>query len=606
MKSRFSLLLLSSVFAIPVFSQTSLAPANKLAAFWSFNETSDSLLIDSSDNGNTGYILSGARVSGVKGKALSFNGTSDYAHVPNAASLNIAGTLTIECWVNVRQINPVSGSGQTFIRKEKAYSLGIGAGGKVGFQVCVGGHWYGSWTLSQQSIQPSQWYHIAGVWNGKTMKTYINGIQDANTYTANGSINSGTYPVYLGIFYESRYERLNGILDEVKVYNDTLSADSILTHYNPNRPQPPAVLIPCMPDPTYNQRPVFSWKKTTPVPMYRFQIAANRQFTTPIISLPTEDTTYMPTVNLPFGAIYWRVGNKADTTLWSSVSSLYIQDSLVPILIPFLPDPTRIRKPRLTWWSVKNADAYSIRLFALPDSTTPFITDALSDTFYVPMVNLPAATFFWRVKSDLNAAYSVPDTFVIASDSIPLIHPMAPDTQQTRRPTFSWSSAEGAAHYSIQIDTVGAFASPYISILVADTFYSPAINLPTGRIVWRVSSSTDPSKYSAVDTFWISATSLIGAPGQKGMNDPAVFFSRRDRGMNISYSINKPSTVSLIVFNMAGTRVSTLHQKVTNPGMHTVFWNQRNGNGRALPTGSYVLSFKINERSFTKKVALLQ
>ena len=206
-----------------------------MVACWSFNETADSVLIDGSGNGNTAFIHTATRVGGVKGNALSFNGTSDYAHADNSTSLAISNQITIECWVNVRQVTPVSGSGQTFIRKEKAYALGIGNGGKIGFQICDGsGNWHGGWTLSSQSIQTSTWYHIAGVWDGTTMKMYINGVRDptAYSYSGTGPSSSSTYKVYIGEFFESAYERLNGTLDELKVYKYALSAEMILAHYH--------------------------------------------------------------------------------------------------------------------------------------------------------------------------------------------------------------------------------------------------------------------------------------------------------------------------------------------------------------------------------------
>jgi len=255
MKRPLRLLSILAVIAYSFVGPGNVSSQPAPVAYWAFNEGSGTVLTDSSGNGNTAYINTATRVAGVSGNALSFNGTSDYAYANNSASLTISSQVSIECWVNAQQLNPVTGSGQTFIRKEKAYVLGIGTGGKIGLQICdIAGGWHGSWTLSSQSIQPSVWYHIAGVWDGQTMKVYINGVLDPSVIAYNGPGPSTSYTnaVYIGEYYEgSNKERLNGVLDELKVYNYALS--------------PEILLIPCSPNPTTNQKPQFRWYSNTSI-----------------------------------------------------------------------------------------------------------------------------------------------------------------------------------------------------------------------------------------------------------------------------------------------------------------------------------------------------
>jgi hypothetical protein len=201
-----------------------------MVAYWPFNEATDSVLFDGSLKGNTAFIHTATRVVGVKGNALSFNGISDYAHANNSALLNIRNKLSIECWVNVRQL----ASDQTIIRKDACYTFGIGIGGKIGFWVCLSsGDWQGSWALSQQTLDTSSWYHVAGVWDGAVLKVYVNGVADIKTMaTSGGAIVSNSNNVYLGEFHENSNSRLNGIVDELRIYNYALPAATIAAHYN--------------------------------------------------------------------------------------------------------------------------------------------------------------------------------------------------------------------------------------------------------------------------------------------------------------------------------------------------------------------------------------
>jgi hypothetical protein len=126
----------------------------------------------------------------------------------------------------------LSGNGQTLVRKERAYCLGIGKNGRIGFQICNLGsaEYVGSWTFSSQAIQVDTWYHIAGVWDGQAMRVYINGVQDS-AISAAVTVTSGSHDVYFGDFFESNYEKFNGKLDEVRIYNYAITSDTVLKHY---------------------------------------------------------------------------------------------------------------------------------------------------------------------------------------------------------------------------------------------------------------------------------------------------------------------------------------------------------------------------------------
>ena len=590
----------STVSAVTIY-------ALRLMAHWSFNEATDSVLIDSSGNGNTAYIHIGTRVAGLSGNALSFNGTSDYAHASHSASLTISNQITIECWVNARQVGPVSGNGQTFIRKEKAYVLGIGTGGKIGMQICDGsGSWHGGWTLSSQSIQASTWYHIAGVWDGTTMRIYINGVQDPTTYsyTGTGPSTSYTYGAYIGEFYESAYERLNGTLDELKLYNYALPAESITAHYNAI-PRP--VLIAYTPNPTGNWRPVLRWYGNPAIAQFRIQIATDTLFSFLLASVPTADTFYLPTFDMPLDTIFWRVANEVNTgcDFWSTRSSVIVQDSSVPAIIHYSPDPTYARRPLLTWHPGKGAASYSIQINTTPVFTTPLIADSVSDTTYTPAVDLPLGAICWHVMSKGGRQYSVPDTFTIISDSVPVLIPVKPDTQPTSRPRFTWYPASAAPSYLLQVDLAGNFATPYFSTTLTDTTYLMTSDLPIGKMFWRVGAVySATTRYSTIDTFWIQLTGVCPGITKADRLSGPVTFNQLGRGISITYPAEKPCIFSLDIFTLTGSRIVTAGRGNVPSGIHTLVWDGKGTQGTSLPAGSYCAVFKIDKQMFSRKIVL--
>jgi hypothetical protein len=588
-----------------IFFSPAASAQSGVNASWTFDEASGPTVVDASDNGNTGNIISGTRIPGIHGSALSLNGTTDFVSINNSATLSSFTQLTIECWVNMRQVNPVSGGGQTIIRKENSYVIGIGAGGKVGFFINNGSGWQGSWTFSQQAIAPSSWNHIAGVWNGRALSVYINGVSDGNTRSVNGPMTISTRNVYIGKFIESAYEGFNGAIDELRLYGVALSADSIRAHFRMVYPAP--VLIPYTPNPTYNQQPQLCWYRDKSISVYRLQIATNKLFSSPLVSVPLTDTSYAPSVNLPIGTVYWRVGNDADPSIWSAISSITILDSNVPLVIPYVPDPTRNRKPSLLWHSVKGSSVYTIQIDSTVVFSLPVVTDAAADTAYTPTVNLPIGTIYWRVKSNLSSQYSLPDTFRILNDSVPMLIPMAPDTQENRKPKFLWHPAAGAASYRIEIDTIGNFISPFVSVPILDTTYTPLVDLPYGRIVWRVSANATGNRHSDPDTFWvINKTGANSGLSRTKSAAPLGSFTTLRDGVLVAYSLDRSSVVSLEIFSMAGNRIATLSPGSASPGTHVVAWHGTDRWNKPSPSGSYLAVLRVNGRTLTKRIMLMR
>lgn len=60
----------------------------------------------------------------------------------------------------------------------------------------------------------------------------------------------------------------------------------------------------------------------------------------------------------------------------------------------------------------------------------------------------------------------------------------------------------------------------------------------------------------------------------------------------IPYTVNKPSTVNIEIFNMLGQKVKSLTNKNMNAGAYSVVWDGRNDSGKKLPGGTYYYSLK--------------
>jgi hypothetical protein len=204
------------------------------AAAYSLDEGSGSVAADFSGNGNTLSLSGASWSSGRTGNALLFNGT-DFADAANSSSLNITSNqVTLEAWVN-----PTALSGDTHIVSKIiqagqhnspyfAYSLHIVSGNVPRFWVTTGGA--GNTVQSSVGLTTNAWYHIAGTYDGATMKIYVNG-QLAGSASVTGNINGYNGPLRLGA-NGSGSEVWSGKIDDLRVYSQALSQAGIQADMN--------------------------------------------------------------------------------------------------------------------------------------------------------------------------------------------------------------------------------------------------------------------------------------------------------------------------------------------------------------------------------------
>src|SRR2546430_13610435 len=158
------------------------ALSSGLVAAYAFNEGKCSTVADVSGNGHTASG-NGATwtVTGRYGKALSFNGTSSYVDLGNAADLQITGSMTWSAWILATADLPDDGQ---IIAKSS------GSGWQLKSSPDTGAHTFGvgvsrsSSSLTQRYSttvrQLDTWYHVAGVYDAaaRTLSVYVNGVLD--------------------------------------------------------------------------------------------------------------------------------------------------------------------------------------------------------------------------------------------------------------------------------------------------------------------------------------------------------------------------------------------------------------------------------------------
>jgi hypothetical protein len=183
---------------------------------------------DRSGQSRDGYIVgtiasSTFYVPGKIGQSVKFAANDSYISVPNLDT----NTLSVFAWIKVsgatdQVIVDVLGSGGF------GFYLGGGAGGTL--RLTKRG---GSEVASTGTVSGGVWHHVGVVYDGANAKFFIDGVPSgAPAYTQTFSSGSTRYGIG-GI--EAAGFTMNGWLDDVRLYNRTLSQDEITRLYSIGR-----------------------------------------------------------------------------------------------------------------------------------------------------------------------------------------------------------------------------------------------------------------------------------------------------------------------------------------------------------------------------------
>ena len=214
------------------------------AAHWKLDEGTGLSAADSSGNANTGTLQLGPTwVPGRIGTALNFDGSltggDDKVNAGNGTSVNNLGAMTVAAWINVETVGEAGNPGRIV---HKA----IGASPLNGWQFCTQGtnqigfavDYDGTTNLVRTSaanaISLGVWHHVAVTWDGTPTATnvlmYVDGAlvgSYATTIDASGNrVSDAGANLYLGN-EASGARTLDGVLDDVRVYNRVLSLTEI-------------------------------------------------------------------------------------------------------------------------------------------------------------------------------------------------------------------------------------------------------------------------------------------------------------------------------------------------------------------------------------------
>ncbi|MBU0894873.1 MAG: S8 family serine peptidase [Nanoarchaeota archaeon] len=175
------------------------------------------------------------------GGAYEFDGVDDFITIGSDESLNLTKQISVELWLKPIMNHELSGNNYGVIAKAlstPAWSWQLRFGGEdsstcntnnLGFQFNRDGTTVNSlWINIDEALSIGEWYHIVGTYDGTNAKIYLNGVLNETKVLDN--IQGSDAPILIGNEgWPGNY--FNGTIDEVRIYNRSLSAEQIMLNY---------------------------------------------------------------------------------------------------------------------------------------------------------------------------------------------------------------------------------------------------------------------------------------------------------------------------------------------------------------------------------------
>lgn len=202
---------------------------------WKFENNLD----DTSGNNNNGNYSSGSPLyedsfNDNAGKTLSLDG-STYVIVPYSSSMKVISSynndVTISFWMMPKSLPPWL-LGWIFCNQDQSY-LALTSEGALDWRVRISNNILMTGKTANNVISLDNWYHIVLTTNGiDKSKIFINGVEQELSYINWMSTHqTNPFPIYIGGYISSSYAKLDGLIDEVSIYNANFNLAQVRNLY---------------------------------------------------------------------------------------------------------------------------------------------------------------------------------------------------------------------------------------------------------------------------------------------------------------------------------------------------------------------------------------
>ena len=160
----------------------------------------------------------------------------DYVDVDDDVTLGLTDEISLGAWVYPEDVSrwsyiaakPHTGASAPWL----VYGLRVHSDtGRFSFSLASGGTQYS--VVADSTANIGQWYHVVGTYSSSTndMKIYIDGELSNTVNVVAGAIDTNNQPLQIGRHQFQTTTLFNGAIDDVRIYNRTLTAQEVKELY---------------------------------------------------------------------------------------------------------------------------------------------------------------------------------------------------------------------------------------------------------------------------------------------------------------------------------------------------------------------------------------
>jgi hypothetical protein len=198
--------------------------SSNTVAYWRFDDSSVSTIVDSTGNGNNGTLYNATFTDGKNGKAASFDGVNSYYNASTSHQFGFgSGSFSVAMWLYLRgnygDLIGQYSSGQTGI-----WALSFRDSTNMQFYQQSGGN---SPRFNVKNCQ-NQWCQYVFVFDNQfgQLSVYQDGVRQSSVAYIQQNFTSSV-PLTISKFTSAQWGNLDAIIDDVCIYNDALSNSQI-------------------------------------------------------------------------------------------------------------------------------------------------------------------------------------------------------------------------------------------------------------------------------------------------------------------------------------------------------------------------------------------
>lgn len=353
---------------------------------------------------------------------------------------------------------------------------------------------------------------------------------------------------------------------------------------------------------------LFVWESVNNASQYRFQLAADFNFTEILKDETTADTTFTESDVLETNNTYfWRVQGltSQQAGAWSNTWSFStVADAPGPVTLRTPDNEAENLRPgfELRWDAAERANNYDLQISEDPDFTDPRIDRRTSSTTFSATQDFPfSTTFSWRVRgvNDGGEGEWSPirtfTTIIQRPEQVVLSTPSQDEGQVSTTPQFTWNESARASDYVIQVSLKDDFSDLVFEATTEGTSVIPDMPLENATIYfWRTRATNinGDGDWSNTRTFTTEVReTLVDANYPNPFNTETTF----------RYQLASQEQVLLDVYDITGRRVTTLVNEEQQAGVYFVPMN-----ASGLASGTYLVRFVAGDVNDVQKMMLVK